>query len=235
MMNAFQRMAPNALTVPMVVDASERGERAYDIYSLLLKERIILLGAGINDQVANLIVAQLLYLDSQDDKRPIHLYIHSPGGSIYAGLAIYDAMQMVKSPVSTVAVGLTASMGTALLASGARGIRYALPHATIHLHPAGGGAQGYTEDVGIAYREQERLQTQLFHLIGRHTGHDWQEIEADFRRDRFLNALQAREYGLVDEVLGDTGDVLFLPTLPGPGLRLPAEEVPHRKKVDRSS
>jgi len=114
-----------------------------------------------------------------------------PGGSIYAGMAIYDAMQMIKAPVSTVAVGLTASMGTALLCAGAAGQRYALPHATIHLHPAGGGAQGYTEDVRIAYREQERLQTQLFHLIGRHTGHTWQQIESDFRRDRFLNAVEA--------------------------------------------
>ena len=194
----------------MVVDAGDRGDRAYDIYSLLLKERIVMLGTGINDQVANLVVAQLLFLDSQDPKRPINLYIHSPGGSIYAGLAIYDAIQMIKAPVSTVAVGLTASMGTALLCAGASGQRYALPHATIHLHPAGGGAQGYTEDVRIAYREQERLQAQLFHLIGRHTGHSWQEIEADFRRDRFMNAVEARTYGLVDEVLGDVSDVLFL-------------------------
>lgn len=198
------------MTIPMVVDASGAGERAYDIYSLLLKERIVMLGTGINDQVANLIVAQLLFLESQDATRPIHLYIQSPGGSIYAGMAIYDAMQMVKAPVSTVAVGLTASMGTALLSAGATGQRYALPHATIHLHPAGGGAQGYTEDVRIAYREQERLQAQLFHLIGRHTGHDWREIEADFRRDRFMNAVEAEAYGLVDEVLGNTDDVLFL-------------------------
>ena len=209
-MNSTIKNPVAALTIPMVVDAGERGERAYDIYSLLLKERIVMLGTGVNDQVANLIVAQLLFLDSQDSQQPIHLYIHSPGGSIYAGLAIYDAMQMVKAPVSTVAVGLTASMGTALLCAGADGQRYALPHATIHLHPAGGGAQGYTEDVRIAYREQERLQTQLFHLIGRHTGRSWQEIERDFRRDRFLNAVEAQAYGLIDEVLGDVSDVLFL-------------------------
>ncbi len=209
-MNSAIKSPFAALTIPMVVDAGERGERAYDIYSLLLKERIVMLGTGVNDQVANLIVAQLLFLDSQDSKRPIHLYIHSPGGSIYAGLAIYDAMQMIKAPVSTVAVGLTASMGTALLCAGAAGQRYALPHATIHLHPAGGGAQGYTEDVRIAYREQERLQTQLFHLIGRHTGHSREEIERDFRRDRFLNAVEAQEYGLIDEVLGDISNILFL-------------------------
>ena len=199
-----------ALTIPMVIDASDRGERAFDIYSLLLKERVIFLGTGVNDQVANLLVAQLLYLDSVNSSSPINLYINSPGGSIYAGLAIYDAMQMIKAPVSTVAVGVTASMGTALLSAGASGKRYALPHATIHLHPAAGGAQGYTEDVKIAYHEQERLQKQLFHLIGKHTRKHWQEIEADFERDRFMNAVEAQRYGLVDEVLGDTSDIIFL-------------------------
>jgi len=202
---------PHAQTIPMVIDSGDRSERAYDIYSLLLKERIVFLGTGINDQVANLIVAQLLYLDSQNQQLPINLYINSPGGSIYAGMAIYDTMQMVRAPVCTFALGVTASMGTALLCSGAAGKRYALPHATVHLHPAGGGAQGYTEDVRIAYREQERLQRQLFHLIGAHTGHSWQEIERDFLRDRFLNAPEAKEYGLVDEVLGDAADVVFLP------------------------
>ncbi|MCB0079838.1 MAG: ATP-dependent Clp protease proteolytic subunit [Caldilineaceae bacterium] len=196
--------------VPMVIDSSSRGERAYDIYSLLLKERIIFLGTPINDQIANLIVAQLLYLNSEDPNQPINMYINSPGGSIYAGLAIYDAMQMLKAPISTMAVGVTASMGTAILTAGASGKRYALPHATIHMHPAGGGAQGYTEDVRIAYREQERLQTQLFHLVGKHTGHDWREIEEFFRRDRFMNAVEAKEYGLVDDVLGDTDDIVIL-------------------------
>ncbi|MEZ4712676.1 MAG: ATP-dependent Clp protease proteolytic subunit [Caldilineaceae bacterium] len=196
--------------VPMVIDSSSRGERAYDIYSLLLKERIIFLGTPINDQIANLIVAQLLYLNSEDSNQPINMYINSPGGSIYAGLAIYDAMQMLKAPISTMAVGVTASMGTAILTAGASGKRYALPHATIHMHPAGGGAQGYTEDVRIAYREQERLQTQLFHLVGKHTGHDWREIEEFFRRDRFMNAVEAKEYGLVDDVLGDTDDIVIL-------------------------
>jgi ATP-dependent Clp protease protease subunit len=194
--------------VPMVIDNTSRGERAYDIYSLLLKERIIFLGTPINDQIANLIVAQLLYLNGEDANQPINMYINSPGGSIYAGLAIYDTMQMITAPVATYAVGVTASMGTVLLAAGATGRRYALPHATIHMHPASSGAQGYTEDVRIAFREQERVQTQLFHLVGKHTGHDWREIEDDFERDRYMNAIEAKEYGLVDEVLGDTKDVV---------------------------
>lgn len=196
--------------VPMVIDNNGRGERAYDIYSLLLKERIVFLGTGINDDVANLIVAQLLYLNSVDQKSTISLYINSPGGSVYAGLAIYDAMQMIPAPVSTVAVGVSASMGTALLAAGATGKRYALPHATIHMHPTGGGAKGYTEDVRIAIREQERLQTQLFHLMGKHSGHTWKEIEDYFLRDRYLSAPEAREFGLIDHVLGDTSDVVQL-------------------------
>ena len=200
----------NASVIPMVVEQDGRGERAYDIYSLLLKERIVFLGTGVNDQSANLVVAQLLYLNSLDTKKPISLYIQSPGGSVYAGLAIYDTMQMIDAPVSTLAVGFTASMGTALLTSGASGQRYALPHATIHMHPAGGGSQGYTEDVRIATREQERVQAQLFHLIGKHTGHHWKEIEESFLRDKFMSAPEAKEFGLIDEVMGDTSDVLSL-------------------------
>lgn len=194
--------------VPMVIDNSGRGERAYDIFSLLLKDRIVFLGTPISDQIANLIVAQLLYLNGDDPNQPINMYINSPGGSIYAGLAIYDTMQMINAPVSTWAVGVTASMGTVLLAAGAKGRRYALPHATIHLHPASSGAQGYTEDVRIAFREQERVQTQLFHLVGKHTGHNWKEIEKDFERDRYMNAIDAKEYGLVDEVVGGVGDIV---------------------------
>ena len=196
--------------IPMVIDNHGRGERAYDIFSLLLKERIIFLGTGIDDAVANLIVAQLLYLNSIDQKAQINLYINSPGGNVYAGLAIYDAMQMIQAPVSTVAVGVSASMGTALLTSGAHGKRYALPHATIHMHPTGGGAKGYTEDVRIATREQERIQTQLFHLIGKHSGHSWREIEEYFLRDKFMSAPEAKEFGLIDEVLGDTSNVVVL-------------------------
>ncbi len=194
--------------IPMVIENTGRGERAFDIYSLLLKERIVFLGTPITDQVANLIVAQLLYLNSEDPNRDIQMFINSPGGSIYAGLAIYDTMKMIDAPVSTFAVGVTASMGTVLLASGAQGKRFALPHATIHMHPASSGAQGYTEDVRIAFREQERLQTQLFYIVGKHTGHDWKEIEKVFERDRYMNALEAKEFGLVDEVLGDTSDII---------------------------
>jgi ATP-dependent Clp protease protease subunit len=203
-------MSINASLIPMVIDSSGAGERSYDIYSMLLKERIIFLGTSINDQVANLIVAQLLYLNSHDDKRQIDLYIQSPGGSVYAGLAIYDAIQMISAPVSTVAVGFTGSMGTALLTSGTPGKRFALPHATIHMHPTGGGAKGYTEDVRIATREQERLQAQLFYIIGKNTGHDWKDIEAFFLRDKFLNAVEAQKYGLIDSVLGNTSDLVTL-------------------------
>jgi len=196
--------------IPMVIDSSGRGERAYDIYSLLLKERIVFLGTPIDDQISNLIVAQLLYLNSEDPNQPINLYINSPGGSVYAGLAIYDTMQMINAPVNTWAVGVTASMGTVLLAAGAKGRRYALPHATIHMHPAAGGAQGYTEDVRIAFREQERVQTQLFQLVGKHTGHSWREIEEQFERDRYMNAIDARNYGLVDNVVGDTSNIVVI-------------------------
>ncbi|WP_020529685.1 ClpP family protease [Flexithrix dorotheae] len=196
--------------IPMVLDQSSSGERSYDIFSLLLKERIIFLGTAIDDQVANLIVAQLLYLNSQDQNRQIDMYIHCPGGSVYAGLAIYDAMQMISAPVSTVAVGFSGSMGTALLSSGAKGKRFALAMATIHQHPAGGGAKGYTEDVRIATHEQERLQAQLFHIMGKNSGHSKEEIEEFFRRDRFLNAIEAKEYGIVDEVLGETSELIKL-------------------------
>jgi ATP-dependent Clp protease protease subunit len=195
------------MLIPTVLDSSTRG--AYDIYSLLLKERIVFLGTAIDDQVANLIVAQLLYLDSENNL-PISLYINSPGGVVYAGMAIYDTMQNLKSPVSTVSIGFTGSMGTALLTSGAKGRRYALPNATIHMHPTGGGAKGYTEDVRIAYQEQERLQEQLFRLIGRHSGHSSEEIEAFFLRDRFMNALEAKAYGIIDEVLGNTEGLVSL-------------------------
>ena len=196
--------------IPMVIDQTSRGERSYDIFSLLLKERIVFLGSSIDDQVANLIVAQLLYLNSQNPTGQIDMYIQSPGGSVYAGMAIYDAMQMISAPISTVAVGFTGSMATALLTSGEKGKRYALAQATIHQHPTGGGAKGYTEDVRIATREQERLQAQLFHIMATNTGHTREELEEYFRRDRFLNAIEAKTYGLVDEVLGDTSNLIKL-------------------------
>lgn len=194
--------------IPMVIDNSNRGDLAYDIFSLLLKERIILLGSAIDDAVANVVVAQLLYLNNQDPKAPINMYIQSPGGVVYSGLAIYDTMQMISAPVHTLCVGFSGSMGTALLASGAKGKRYALPHATIHMHPTGGGSKGYTEDVRIATREQERLQIQLFHLMGKHCGRSWKEIEEHFIRDRYMNAPEAKAFGLVDEILGSVDDVI---------------------------
>ena len=184
--------------IPTVIDSASRG--AFDIYSLLLKERIVFLGTTIEDNMANLIVAQLLYLDSENHQ-DINLYINSPGGSIYAGLAIYDTIRILKSAVSTVAVGSTMSMGTVILTAGATGKRYALPHATIHMHPAGGKAMGYTEDVGIAYREQERLQTEVFQMVAKSSGHTPDEIQEAFRRDRFMTASEAKDYGLVDELL----------------------------------
>lgn len=200
------------MLIPTVLDSNTRG--AYDIYSLLLKERIIFLGTAIDDQVANLIVAQLLYLDSENHY-PIRLYINCPGGVVYGGLAIYDTMKMMKSPVSTVAVGFTGSMGTVILTCGAAGQRYALPNATVHMHPTSGGAKGYTEDVSIAYREQERLQNHVYDLIGRHSNHTRAEIETTFRRDKFMNATEAKEYGLVDEVLGDAAEMQALSKLAG--------------------
>lgn len=196
----MDRMLPQAL-IPMVIETTGRGERAYDIYSLLLKERIIFVGMPISDQVANLIVAQLLYLDSEDQERPILMYINCPGGVVYHGLAVYDTMQQVRAPVSTYAVGVTASMGTVLLAAGTKGYRYALPHATIHMHPAGGSAQGYAPDVEIQYKELMRIEELIHQLLSHHTGQSEERIAADFDRDRFMTAEEAVEYGFVDEVL----------------------------------
>jgi ATP-dependent Clp protease protease subunit len=187
----------------MVIETSGRTERAYDIFSLLLKERIVFLGTPINDQIANLIVAQLLFLDREDPEREIQLYINSPGGAIYPGLAVYDTMQQISAPVATFAVGWTASMGTVLLAAGEAGRRSALPHATIHMHPAGGGAQGYAPDVEIQYKELKRMQDLLHGILSRHTGQTTEQIAEDFERDRFMDAHGAREYGLVDEILGE--------------------------------
>jgi len=188
----------------MVIESTGRGERAYDIYSLLLKERIIFMGTAITDQIANLTVAQLLFLDREDPDKEISVYINSPGGVIYHGLAVYDTMQQVRAPVSTIAVGVTASMGTMLLAGGTKGRRYALPHATIHMHPAGGGAQGYAPDVEIQYKELQRMQHLLHELLSKHTGQPVEKIADDFDRDRWMSAEQAVEYGLIDEVLDVT-------------------------------
>ncbi len=187
--------------IPMVIESSGRGERAYDIYSLLLKERIIFLGTQIDDQVANVIVAQLLFLSREDSEKEIQMYINSPGGVIYSGLAIYDTMQMIPNPISTVAVGVTASFGTVLLAAGTKGRRYALPNSTIHLHQPLGGAQGQATDIEIQTKQILRLRTLLNDIMSKHTGKPVDVIRKDTERDFYLDATQAVEYGLVDQVL----------------------------------
>jgi ATP-dependent Clp protease protease subunit len=190
--------------IPMVIEQGSRGERAYDIYSLLLKERIVFMGHAINDQIANLIVAQLLFLDREDPGRVIQMYINSPGGVIYAGLAIYDTMQAINSPVSTTAVGITASFGTVLLAAGAPGQRLALPNATIHMHQPLGGAQGQASDIVIQANEIVRLKERLNEIFVKHTGKSKEVIERDTDRDIYYSAPQAVEYGLIDAVLDPT-------------------------------
>lgn len=192
--------------IPMVIEQGSRGERAYDIYSLLLKERIVFVGTGINDQVANLIVAQLLFLDREDPDRRVQMYINSPGGVVYAGLAIYDTMQQIQAPVSTVAVGLTASFGTVLLTAGESGLRMALPNATVHMHQPLGGAQGQASDIVIQANEIVRLKERLNNIFVKHTGQDYATIERDTDRDIYMDAGRAVEYGLIDSVLGASGE-----------------------------
>lgn len=187
--------------VPMVIETTGRGERAFDIFSLLLRERIIILGTPINDQIANLTVAQLLFLAREDNQKPIRMYINSPGGHVYAGMAIYDTMRQVECPVSTVAVGFTASFGTVLLAAGAKGMRYALPNATVHMHQPLGGAQGQASDIEIQANEILRLRNSINNILAHHTGQSAAQIEEDFDRDRYMTPQDAMEYGLVDEVL----------------------------------
>lgn len=187
--------------IPMVIETGARGERAFDIYSLLLRERIVMLGMPISDQVANVIIAQLLYLEREDPDKDINLYIHCPGGIISAGLAIYDTMQIIRPEVSTICVGLSASMGTVLLCAGAKGKRYALPNATIHMHQAAGGAQGQAADIEIAAREIMRIQDIIRNILAQHTGQTLDKITNDTDRDFYLDPQQAVEYGLVDEIL----------------------------------
>src|SRR5512139_3836517 len=200
------------LVIPMVTEITERGERAYDIFSLLLRNRIIIVGDEINDQTANLIVAQLLYLSNEDREAPIQMYINSPGGVIYAGLAIYDTMQMIPNPISTFAIGVTASFGTVLLAAGTKGQRYALPHATIHMHQPLGGAQGQATEIEIQAREILRLKERLNDILARHTGQSMDVIERDTERDFYMSSEKAVEYGLVDQVMEiQQAKVLALP------------------------
>ncbi len=187
--------------VPMVIEIGARGERAYDIYSLLLKERIVFLGTPINAQVANLIVAQLLFLAREDPDKDINLYINSPGGEVYSGMAIYDTMQFVPCDVATFSVGLCASMGTVLLTAGTAGKRFTMPNSTIHMHQPLSGTQGQASDIEIHARETLRIQDRLRQIIADHTGQSYERIARDSDRDFWLNAEQATEYGLVDEVL----------------------------------
>lgn len=191
--------------IPMVIETTGRGERAYDIYSLLLKERIVFLGTPIDDNVANVIIAQLLFLDREDPEKEIHLYINSPGGLIYPGLAVYDTMQLIKAPISTICVGSTASLATVLLVAGEKGKRYALPNSTIHMHPAGGGIRGYAPDVEIQARELLRMQSKILEIMAKHTGQSIEKIAKDFDRDYYMDAQGAVEYGIVDEILEGKG------------------------------
>ena len=194
-MNHFQNV------IPMVIEQGSRGERAYDIYSLLLKERIVFVGSGINDQIANLIVAQLLFLEREGPDRRIQMYINSPGGAVYSGLAIYDTMQQIAAPVSTVAVGITASFGTVLLTAGASGMRLALPNATIHMHQPLGGAQGQASDIVIQAEEIVRLKKRIIDIFVNHTGKTSEEVERVTDRDVYMTAQEATDFGLIDAVL----------------------------------
>jgi ATP-dependent Clp protease, protease subunit len=196
-----QRQRPVGYLVPMVVENTGRGERAFDIYSRLLKERIVFIGTPIDDQVANLVVAQLLYLQSEDPEKEISLYINSPGGHVTAGLAIYDTMQYIRPPVSTICIGMAASMAAVLLAGGAHGLRYALPHANILIHQPWGGMQGQATDIQIHAKEILREREQLNQIIAKHTGQKIDKVTLDTDRDYFLTSEAAKQYGLIDDII----------------------------------
>ena len=198
-------MKSNSFLVPMVVEQTGQGERAFDIYSRLLKDRIILLGTPIDDDVANLVVAQLLFLQAEDPKKDIDLYINSPGGSVTAGLGIYDTMQLVQPDVATICTGLAASMGAVLLTAGAAGKRSALPHSRVMIHQPLGGAQGQASDIEITAREIRKTKQELYEIIAAHSGAPIEKIEKDADRDYWLSAREAKEYGLIDEVLTKRG------------------------------
>ena len=200
--------------IPMVIEKSGIGERAYDIYSLLLRNRIIFLGTPINDQIANLTVAQLLYLSNDDPDEPINIYINCPGGEVYAGMAIYDTIQMVPNRVSTVAVGATASFGTVILTAGTKGLRYALPNATIHMHQPLGGARGQATDIEIQARQILKLKDRLNGILSHHTGQPLEIIERDTDRDFYMDAKQALDYGLVDKILEHPEGKMRIEVLP---------------------
>jgi ATP-dependent Clp protease protease subunit len=199
------------MLVPMVIETSARGERAFDIYSRLLKDRIIFLGDAIEDHVANLIIAQLLFLESEDPEKDIQLYINSPGGVVTSGMAIYDTMQYLRAPVSTICIGQAASMGAVLLAAGATGKRYALPNSRVMIHQGSGGFRGNTPDVEIQMREMMHLTDRLMHILAEHTGQEFDKVKRDSERDYFMSAEEAKAYGLIDEVfVGNTESLISL-------------------------
>lgn len=187
--------------IPMVVEQSARGERAYDIYSRLLKDRIIFIGSPVDDDFANIIIAQLLFLESENSEKQIELYVNNPGGMVTAGLAIYDTMQFIKSPVSTICIGQAASMGAILLASGAKGLRFALPNSRIMIHQPLGGVQGQATDIGIQAKEILRVKGRLNEILSKHTGQAIEKIEKDTDRDFFMTAEEAKKYGIIDDVI----------------------------------
>jgi ATP-dependent Clp protease, protease subunit len=191
----------NNLLVPIVVEQTSRGERSYDIYSRLLKENIIFIGGPIDDNLANLVIAQLLFLSSEDPKKDINLYINSPGGSVTSGLAIYDTMQFIKNDISTICMGIGASMAQVLLCAGAAGKRYALPNSRILMHQPSGGTQGQSADIEIYTKEILRMRDSLYTIISKHTGKDVEQIKADADRDKYMSSLEALEYGIIDKVL----------------------------------
>jgi ATP-dependent Clp protease protease subunit len=197
------------MLVPMVIESSARGERAYDIYSRLLRERIIFLGDAIEDHIANLVIAQLLFLESEDPEKDISLYINSPGGVVTSGLAIYDTMQYLKAPVSTICIGQAASMGAVLLAAGATGKRYALPNSRIMIHQGSGGFRGNTPDVEIQVKEMLHLTDRLMHILASHTGQEYEKVKKDSERDYFMSAEEAKAYGLVDDVFVGNAESLI--------------------------
>ena len=193
---------------PYVIERSSRGERSYDIFSRLLMDRIIFLGTPINDDVANIVIAQLLFLDADNPERDVYLYINSPGGSVSAGLAIYDTMQYMKAPVHTICMGMAASMGCFLLAGGRSGKRSALPHSRIMMHQPSGGAQGTAADIEIQAREILYLRRKMNELMSKHTGRPVEQIERDFDRDRFLSAQEAKDYGMIDYIVTSRGELV---------------------------
>jgi ATP-dependent Clp protease protease subunit len=196
------------LHTPNVIERNSRGERSYDIFSRLLLDRIVFLGTPVDDDVANVVIAQLLFLEADNPGKDVHLYINSPGGSVSAGLAIYDTMQHLSSPVSTICMGFAASMGCFLLAGGAKGKRFSLPHARIMMHQPSGGSQGTAADIEIAAREILYLRTKMNELMAKHTGQPLERIERDFDRDRYMSAEEAKEYGLVDQIVTSRGEII---------------------------